>query len=763
MKYITQLNVHSDYELGQSLIKIDDYIDFAKKNNLKAISLTDDSTLSGVVEFYKKAAVNGIKPIIGAEFNICKNNAESRREKTLSEILLYAKNNEGFENLIQLSNYANTKGNYKQFKIDMDILQKYSKGLICVTYELLPNKTNTQLTEQIKKYKYIFGEDLYIGLNEDEINVRNEQFIDLINIAKQFNIKPVITSEVRYFDSEEFQKFYELYKENLEKERPNKKYFLGYFHYRSFDELRKIYHFLNDKQFNKYISNIDEIIQKCNIDLEKFYDFSKLPKYGTPKGYSPQEYLEELVKKGITERYPKITDEIKNRYEYELKIIKQKNFADYFLTVWDYVNYAIENDIPYGIGRGYAPCSIVCYALKITHINPLENNLYFERFLNPNENSYPNIDIDFGHPEINKLVSYINQKYKNQTAKILTYGTYSPVAAFMLACKFNDIPHSECKKFCKIIKKENANSLNSIIKNEDSIFKKLCDENYVLTSLSGENVELKKVVEDSLIYEGLKCNSTTHVAGIIISHEDLGNRIPVTCDMRGKITAQYTKEALETLGYVKFDIIPSAYISFFNNIANEAGVNLSKIPLDDNKTFEDIKNGETKDTYALCSDHCISYLKKLKPDNIKQLCTFISLYREKPVRNGLMKEYIERKNGKVFEYPHPLLKPILEETFGILVYEEQVIEIIKLLTKCTLAEADIVRNDIRQGVFDTEALTVTLIKNGFNKTTANRITKLLLKNGAFAYSKSHATGLAWQNYYQAYLKAHYPECFSENN
>lgn len=217
------------------------------------------------------------------------------------------------------------------------------------------------------------------------------------------------------------------------------------------------------------------------------------------------------------------------------------------------------------------------------------------------------------------------------------------------------------------------------------------------------------------------------------------------------------------MGYVKFDIIPSAYISFFNNIANKAGVNLSDIPLDDNKTFELIKNGETKDTYALCSDHCISYLKKLKPNNIEQLCAFISLYREKPVKNGLMKEYIERKNGKVFEYPHPLLKPILEETFGILVYEEQVIEIIKLLTKCTLAEADIVRNDIRQGVFDTEALTVTLIKNGFNKTTANRITKLLLKNGAFAYSKSHATGLAWQNYYQAYLKTHYPECFSENN
>lgn len=454
MKYITQLNVHSDYELGQSLIKIDDYVDFAKKNNLKAISLTDDSTLSGVVEFYQKAIKNGIKPIIGAEFNICKNNAESRREKTLSEILLYAKNNEGFENLIQLSNFANTKGNYKQFKIDIDILQKYSKGLICVTYELLPNKTNTQLTEQIKKYKSIFGEDLYIGLNEDEINVRNEQFIDLINIANQFNIKPVITSEVRYFNNDEFQKFDELYKENLEKERPNKKYFLGYFHYRSFDELRQIYHFLTDKQFNEYISNIDEIIQKCNIDLENFYDFSKLPKYDTPKGYNSQEYLEELVKKGITERYPKITDEIKNRYEYELKIIKQKNLADYFLTVWDYVNYAIENDIPYGIGRGYAPCSIVCYALKITHINPLENNLYFERFLNPNENSYPDIDIDFGHPEINKLVSYINQKYQNQTAKILTYGTYSPVAAFMLASKFHNIPHSECKKFCEMIKRK---------------------------------------------------------------------------------------------------------------------------------------------------------------------------------------------------------------------------------------------------------------------------------------------------------------------
>ena len=210
MKYITQLNVHSDYELGQSLIRIGDYIDFAKKNNLKAISLTDDSTLSGVVEFYQKAIKNGIKPIIGVEFNICKNNAESRREKTLSEILLYAKNNEGFENLIQLSNYANTKGNYKQFKIDMDILQKYSKGLICVTYELLPNKTNTQLSEQIKKYKSIFKEDLYIGLNEDEINVRNEQFIDLINIANQFNIKPVITSEVRYFNNDEFQKFDEL-------------------------------------------------------------------------------------------------------------------------------------------------------------------------------------------------------------------------------------------------------------------------------------------------------------------------------------------------------------------------------------------------------------------------------------------------------------------------------------------------------------------------------------------------------------------------
>lgn len=763
MNYVTQLNVHSDYELGQSLIKMDDYIDFAKNNNLKTIALTNDSVLSGVIEFYQKTVKNGIKPIIGAEFSICKNNAESRRKKTLSEVLLYAKNNEGFENLIQLSNYANTKGNYKQFKIDMDILQKYSKGLICVTYELLPNKTNSQLSEQIKKYKAIFGEDLYIGLNEDEINVRNEHFIDLINIANQFNIKPVITSETRYFKKEDFSKWEFYYCENLEKEKPNKKDFFGYFHDKSLDELRQIYHFLTDKQFNEYISNIDEIVQKCNVDLEKFYDFSKLPKFDTPKGYNSQEYLEELVKKGIAERYQKITEEIKNRYEYELKIIKQKNIADYFLIVWDYVNYAIEKGIPYGIGRGYAPCSIVCYALKITHIDPIENNLYFERFLNPNKKSFPDIDIDFGHPEINKILDYISQKYKKQTAKILTYGTYSPVAAFMLACKFNDIPHSECKKLCKMIKKENVNSLKNIIKNEDSKIKKLCDENYVLTSLSGENVELKKIVEDSIVYEGLKYDFTTHVAGKIISPDDLEHKIPVTYGRSGEFTTQYTKEALETLGYVKFDIIPSAYISFFNNIANMAGVNLSDIPLDDNKTFELIKNGETKDTYALCSDHCISYLKKLKPDNIKQLCAFISLYREKPVRNGLMKEYIERKKGKSFKYPQPSLKPILEETFGILVYEEQVIEIIKALTGCTLAEADILRNDIKQGVLDARTFTDILLKSGYNKTFANRITKLLLENGAFAYSKSHAIGLAWQNYYQAYLKAHYPEYFSENN
>ncbi len=761
MNYITQLNVHSDYELGQSLIKIDDYIDFAKKNKLKAIALTDDSILSGAVEFYQKAVENGIKPIIGTKFNICKNSAESGRKKTLSEILLYAKNNEGFENLIQLSNYANTKGNFEKFRIDFNVLSKYSEGLICVTYELLPNKTNSQLIEQIKKYENIFGEDLYIGLNEDEINIRNEHFINLINIAKKLKIKPVITCEARYFKNNEFPKFNSFYSERLDYDRPNKEYLWGYFHYRSLDELRKIYHFLDSKQFNEYISNIDEIIQKCNVDLEKFYDFSKLPKYDTPKSYTSQDYLEELVKKGIAERYSKITDEIKNRYEYELQVIKQKNLADYFLIVWDYIKYAKENNIPYGLGRGYATCSVICYALEITHIDPIKNNLYFERFLNPETDTLPSINIDVGASESKNLLKYINQKYENQTVKISTHVTFSPVANFMWICRLYDIPYSECKTLCKMLKSSNKTSLKDIIKLKSSKFKKLYDENYTIKTRSGEDVSLRKIVHNAIIYEGLKDKCGTISAGSIISPKKLDCTIPLRYNMFEELIAQYPIHIMDNLGYTKFNIIPNRYISFINDVANSAGIELGEISIDDNSTYDLITKGETKDIYTLCTNDCIKYVKELKPENFEQFCTFLALFREKPIKNGLMKEYIERKNGKSFEYISSELQSVLESTYGILVYEEQVIEIIRKLTKCTFAKADILRNDIKKEIFDKKSFINTLTKNGYDKTFASHITKLLTEDGSFAYSKSHAIGYTMQIYYMAYLRAHYPKIFAE--
>ena len=683
------LYIKTDNSLLSSLIKIDDLINFAIKNNIKSLAITDDS-MYGVLEFYLKCKKNNIKPIIGLE---------------IADIVLYAINYQGYQNLIKLSTI-----NSKE-KVDLSTLMKYSDELVCIVpYYNLENYDN------YKFYKYLYQG--YTNLDE----------------KKSLTGKTVYLNEVLYL--EESDRSYLKYLYAINKGVGVKEINLN----------KHDNHLLNYQLYNNDCN--EEIIDLCNATLPLKQDL--LPIYSCPNNLDSYTYLKQLVIKGLKEIFgEKVNKSYLERLKYELDIINKMGFCNYFLVVWDYVKYAKENGILVGPGRGSAAGSLVSYCLNITTIDPIKYDLLFERFLNPERISMPDIDIDFEYTRREEVLNYCINKYGDKkVAPIITFGTLGSKQVIRDVGKALSIDSKSIDSFAKAL-----DSRLSLYENYPKI------KNFIK-----ENIELKKLYKIALKLEGLKRHTSIHAAGVVMSKENLDEIIPLVYHDNLYITG-YSMEYLEDLGLLKMDFLALKNLTLINNVLKEINIKFDDIPLNDEKAIKIFTDVDTIGIFQFESGGMINFLKKFKISSFDDIVAAIALFRPGPMQN--IDTYIKRKNGlEKYEIIKPL-EPILKSTYGIIIYQEQIMQIAHILANYSLAEADLLRKAMSKKKEDIllkekDKFINQTIQNGYTKEVATDIYNLILKFASYGFNKAHSVSYALISYKMAYLKSHYYPVFMKH-
>jgi len=683
----TPLYIKTDNSLLKSLIKIDNLIEFAKENDIKVLTITDDN-MYGVIEFYVKCIKNNIKPIVGLE---------------VDNILLYAMNYEGYQNLTKLSTISSER------KILIDDLINYSSNLICIVlYE-----KRSMYKELSKYFEYIFQG--YSNLDE----------------KRDLEGELIYVNEILYFE---------------EKEAPYLKYLYAIKDGISIDEVKitkKNNHFFN---YKLYIDENNEKIEKlCNLEIPFHNDL--LPVYVCPDNMDSYTYLKKLVKEGLKSKFGEVVPKIYlDRLKYELEIINKMGFCNYFLIVWDYVNFAKKNNI-LTCNRGSAAGSLVSFCLGITPVDSIKYNLFFERFLNPERISMPDIDIDFEYNRREEIINYCINKYGlKKTAPIITFGTLGSKQVIRDVSRCMKLDLKQVDKICKLI---------------DST--KTLKENYNNLKLQQLlNNEFKKMYQIAIKFEGLKRHTSIHAAGIVISNKDLDDVIPLVYHNDFYITG-YSMEYLEDLGLLKMDILALKNLTLLNDVLKEVNISLDDIPLDDDKTYRLFASADTMGIFQFESKGMMNFLRKFKPTNFEDLIAAIALYRPGPMEN--INTYIKRKNGKEkIDYIDNQLIPILKSTYGIIIYQEQIMQIANKLALYTLAEADVLRKAMSKKkedvlIHEKDKFVNRAISNGISEENAIKVYDLILKFASYGFNRAHSVAYSMLAYKMAYLKVHYPNIF----
>jgi len=758
MKEFIHLHTHSHYSLLDGLSKIDELVKKAKEFKMSALALTDHGNLYGGIEFYKKAKEEGIKPILGVEVYLAPNGRKNKRPKIDElryHLTLLAKNNTGWKNLIQLVTLANLEGFYYKPRIDKEILEKFSEGIICISgcqsageiSKLIYTGKYKEAEEVAKWYQSIFKDDFYLEIQPFDQNLNKK----IAELGEKLKIKLVVTTDSHYLNVED-KKEHEILlsvqtnaKLKDEKRMSLKDYDL---HFYSQDE---IYSLMGD--YKEALKNTIEIAEKCNVEIE--LGKTRIPKFPTPNEENSFEYLKKLVKERTPLRYKEITKEIKERIEKELNIIEKTGFADYFLIVQDYVNWAKEHGIVVGPGRGSAAGSIISYILGITSIDPIKYGLLFERFLNPERIQAPDIDVDFADQRRDEVFAYIREKYgQERVAQIITFGMMMARAAVRDVARALGYPYTVGDKIAKLI--PSNLSLNEALNQ----IKELKD-------LYNSDKDVKKIIDSAMKLEGTARHASVHASGLVIAPEPLPNAVPLqrAPQENNTLITQFEMYSLEDLGFLKMDLLGLRNLTIIeetlNLIKETKGIeiDLNNIPLDDKKTFELLKEGETTGVFQLESQGMRKYLKELKPSNLEDIIVMLSLYRPGPME--LIPSYINRKFGKEkIIYIHPKLEPILKNTYGIGIYQEQMMQIARDLAGFTLAEADTLRKAIGKKIKNLldeqkEKLIQGMLKNGIDKETAEKIWELFPPFARYGFNRSHSASYAMISYETAYLKAHF--------
>jgi len=759
MSQFVHLHTHSHYSLLDGLAKIDALLNKTKEMGMDAIALTDHGNLYGAIEFYKKAKKLGIKPIIGVEGYLTLGSRHSKEAKVDNErfhIILLAKNFTGWKNLIKIVSLSYLEGFYYKPRMDKELLEKYHEGLICfsgcmsgeIPRLLLKNKIE-EAENSAKWHKTIFGEDFYL-----EIQPHNELAPMLKKISEKLKIPLVGTDDIHYIDKED-ETAHEILlavQTNAKLDDPDrltlKKYDLSL---ASPDVMAEKF-----KDYPEAILNTIAIAKKCDLEIE--LGKNKLPKFFVPNNKNSFEYLKELINERIANRYTKITPEIEERLKIELEVIQKTGFSDYFLIVQDYINWAKEHGIVVGPGRGSSAGSIIAYILGITNLDPLSYDLLFERFLNPDRIQVPDIDVDFTDTRRDEVLAYVREKYgDSNVAQIITFGTMMGRAAVRDAGRAMGLAYSFCDQIAKLI--PFTAPPMPLIKALETVPE--------LKNLYEINADAKKVLDAAKKLEGTARHASVHACGVVISPEPLTNFLPLQhAPQNPNITiTQFEMHSVEDLGLLKMDFLGLKNLTIIEKTLrlikeiHNIDIDINKIPLKDEKTFAFLQSAETTGIFQLESSGMRRYLKDLKPTELEDIIAMVSLYRPGPME--LIPSYIKRKFGKEsVTYLHPKLEPILAKTYGVGVYQEQMMRIARDLAGFTLAEADTLRKAIGKKIKklldeQKEKLINGMVKNGIPQNTAEAIWELFPPFARYGFNRSHAACYAMISYETAYLKAHY--------
>ena len=767
MKNFVHLHVHTEYSLLDGAARIGNLLDAAKKFGMDACAITDHGVMYGAIEFYKAAKKRGIKPIIGCEFYLAPDSRlikESDAKKSVHLVLL-AENNIGYHNLIRLVSKASLEGFYYKPRIDKELLRQHHEGLIalsaCINGEIpqeIINGDLTQAVQIVQEYVEIFGQDnFFLEIQNHGIDKEKNVCDELIKISRELNIPLVATNDVHYVkqsDSAAHDVLLCLQTNKILSDEHRLKFSSDDYYLKSPAQMYDLF-----AEIPEACENTIKIAERCNVELN--FGEMHLPEFKFPDIYeTAADYLNEICRKKIFERYDYPDEKIFARMNFELGVIKNMGYASYFLIVQDFINFAKKNNIAVGPGRGSAAGSLVAYILGITEINPLEYNLLFERFLNPERVTMPDIDVDFCYKNRDKVINYVKQTYgEDHVSQIVTFGTMAARSVIRDVTRVLGIDYAESSRLANLIPNELKITLDKALETSPKL-----KEDYE------SNEQTQKVIDLARELEGLPRHASVHAAGVVISKLPLTEYVPLQ-NLKGTVVTQFAKDEVEEIGLLKMDFLGLRTLTIISDALEDikknhgVEINLYAIPKSDTKTAQMLISGDTSAVFQMESQGMTQLVREIKPTCFEDLIPTIALFRPGPLGSGMVKDFIEGKHGlRTPTYLHPKLEPILRETFGVILYQEQVMQIVQALAGFTLGQADILRRAMSKKnasilVAQKENFLKGCLSNGIDENLAEKIFGLLEHFAGYGFNKSHSAAyaiLAWQT---AYLKAHYPAEF----
>ena len=763
MDPFVHLHTHTEYSLFDGISRIPDLVAHVKKMGQTAIAITDHGSMYGAVYLYNECKKQGIKPIIGCEIYITQNSrfqVPPGREK-LYHLILLAENNEGYHNLVKICSRAWTEGFHNKPRADHDLLRKYHKGLIalsaCVGGELpqaILSGDMDKAHEVIKFYIDTFGRDNYfIELQNHRLPEEARVRPVLADLAKEYGIGLVATNDFHYVRKEDAasQEIKLCISTGKTLDDPEHFHFANdEFYCKSGEEMRSIL-----GGYEGAIENTARIAERCNVTFT--FGEHKLPAFDVPEGETAKTYLRKLCEKAIPERYGQKTPEVMNRLNYELGIIDRMGFSDYFLIVMDFIHFAKTHGIPIGPGRGSAAGSIVSYLLHITELDPLEFDLLFERFLNPERVSMPDIDTDLCYRGRGRVIEYLAHKYgEDHVAQIITFSTLAARAVIRDVGRVMNLPLRDVDKIAKMIPQGPGVTLE-----------KTLESSHEFKSAYETNPTVHTLIDHCLKLEGLSRQAGTHAAGVVICSAPVDDFVPIQLTQENFIQTQYEKDQVEKLGLLKMDLLGLRNLTVIQDTVDmikenrNIDLDVRKIPYKDKATSEMLCQGDTIGVFQSESSGYTNLLMQLAPDAFQDLIPMVALYRPGPLGSGMAEDFIKRKHGKIpVEYPHPMLEPVLKETYGVILYQEQVMRIASVMGGFSLGQADLLRRAMGHKESDVllaqrQAFLEGAEKQGVSSEVANHVFDLMVHFAGYGFNKSHSVCYAWIAWQTAYLKAHF--------
>ena len=771
----THLHVHTEYSLLDGSSKIEELVARAKELGMDSLAITDHGVMYGVVAFYKAAKAAGIKPILGSEVYVSPGSRFDREpgggQERYYHLVLLAENDTGYHNLMKIVSKGFVDGFYYRPRVDYEILEQYHEGVIalsaCLAGEVpryLERGLYDQAREAALRYEKIFGKgNFFLELQDHGIPAQKMVNQGLLRLSRELGIDLVATNDIHYtydsdVDAHDILLCIQTGKKVADENRM--RYEGGQYYCKSEEEMRRLFPYAQEA-----IDNTQKIADRCNVEIE--FGVTKLPEYQVPEGYDSWSYLNHLCEEGMKKRYPQDDGALKKRLDYELDVIHTMGYVDYFLIVWDFIHFAKSHGISVGPGRGSAAGSIVAYCLEITSIDPIKYQLLFERFLNPERVSMPDIDVDFCFERRQEVIDYVVEKYgKDQVVQIVTFGTFAARGVVRDVGRVLDLPYAKCDSIAKMIPKDLGITLDKALKSSPD-----------LRNAYETDEEVRYLIDMSKRLEGLPRHTSMHAAGVVISRTNVDEYVPLSRGADGTITTQFTMTELEELGLLKMDFLGLRTLTVIQNAVDQAEKNhqvkldLNAIDYNDPNVMDMIGSGKDEGVFQLESGGMKSFMKELKPRTLEDIIAGISLYRPGPM--DFIPKYLKGKNDpSSITYDCPQMEPILEPTYGCIVYQEQVMQIVRDLAGYTMGRSDLVRRAMskkKASVMEKERQNFVYgnpeegvkgcIANGIDEKTANHIYDEMIDFAKYAFNKSHAACYAVVSYQTAYLKYYYPQEF----